>query len=106
MKSENLPFQLGETYEKWEFNLEVLEIERIKGYDSYLYLEDIQMFNYTAKYVELIFLLDVLKQIILIFEFDTLEQVDIFLTSANNLAKIEVLYIEVINLSIKLVHKQ
>ncbi len=38
MKNTFLPFQIGEQYENWEFDLEYQNEEKIKGFDSYLYL--------------------------------------------------------------------
>lgn len=64
-----LPFQLGKHYENWEFDLEILDVERIKGYDSYTYLREIKIFDKKADYVELIFLFDVLVFVVLIFSF-------------------------------------
>lgn len=29
-----LPFEIGQDYEVWEFDLEVMDIERIPNYDS------------------------------------------------------------------------
>lgn len=71
MEKKEFPFQIGEHYEKWEFDLEILSVERIKGYDSYTYLREIQIFDIKADCVELIFLFDVLEFVILIFSFKT-----------------------------------
>lgn len=71
MKNIDLPFKLGEHYEKWEFDLEILSVERIKGYDSYTYLREIQIFDKKADYVEMIFLFDFLEFVILTFSFKT-----------------------------------
>ncbi|WP_260393186.1 hypothetical protein [Riemerella anatipestifer] len=34
MENFNLPFVLRQDYETWEFELEVLDIERVPNYDS------------------------------------------------------------------------
>ena len=62
-----LPFSIGEEYEKWELNLEPLEKERIKGYDSYLYLKDVEFLGLKSTRTELIFSLDILQIVILHF---------------------------------------
>lgn len=49
------PFKIGSEYELYEFDLEVLEIERAKGLDSYLYLKEIEFLGSKAQQVELIF---------------------------------------------------
>ena len=68
MKNNFLPFQIGEHYEKWEFDLEVLDYERIPLYDSYLYVGKIKKFlNISPQKTELIFHWDVLKIVILTF---------------------------------------
>lgn len=38
MKNIYLPFQIGEEYENWEFDMEYLDEEKIKGFDGYLCL--------------------------------------------------------------------
>ncbi len=68
MKIYRLPFQIGEHYEKWEFDLEVLDYERIPLYDSYLYVGKIKKFlNISPQKTELIFHWDVLEIVILTF---------------------------------------
>ena len=79
-----LPFQLGEHYENWEFDLEILFVERIKGYDSYIYLKEIQLFDNKASYVELIFLFDILEFVLLIFSFSSKEELIEFITRIKN----------------------
>ncbi len=74
MKTINLPFIIGKDYENWEFDLEVLDIERIKGYDSYLYLKKIILFERNADYVELIFLFDILEIVFIKFSFESQEK--------------------------------
>ena len=74
MKNQDLPFQIGEHYENWEFDLDVLGFERMKGYDSYTYLREIIFFNKNAEYVELIFLFDILQFVLLIFTFKSMEE--------------------------------
>ena len=83
MKNQNLPFQIGEHYENWEFDLEVLDVERIKGYDNYLYLKEVNLSGFTSNYTELIFLFDILEQVILKLNFETQEQLNHFI---NNLS--------------------
>ena len=68
MNSDELPFEIGEDYEKWEFDLEVLDYERIPLYDSYLYVGKIKKFlNFSPQKTELIFHWDVLEIVILTF---------------------------------------
>ena len=64
MKNQNLPFQIGEHYERWEFDLEVLDVERIKGFDSYKYLNKIEFLGLFTKSTELVFLMDMLQIVI------------------------------------------
>ena len=80
MKNKKLPFQIGEQYENWEFNLEVLDFERIKGFDSYLYLKEVNFLGIKSNYAELIFLFDILEQIILKFSFNYEEQLKHFIS--------------------------
>ncbi len=74
MKNQDLPFQIGDHYENWEFDLEVLDIERIKGFDSYTYIKKIVFLGVVPKYVELIFSWDILQCVIMIFEINSLKQ--------------------------------
>ena len=69
MEKINLPFLIGEYYEKWEFELDVLP-DRIKGFDSYRFIGKKQnkFLNYLPDEVELIFNLDILEMVILKFE--------------------------------------
>ena len=69
MKIEDLPFLIGEQYENWEFELEILP-DRIKGMDSYKYIgKEIHKFlNYIPVQSELIFDLDILECVVLVFE--------------------------------------
>jgi len=68
MKNKHLPFQIGEQYEKWEFDLEVICKERIPMYDSYLYIGEVKKFlNISPQKTELIFHWDVLEIVILTF---------------------------------------
>lgn len=65
MEQLNLPFRLGMDYEELEFELEVLP-DRIKGYDSYLYIGEFNSFlNYNTERIELLFRIDVLEGIII-----------------------------------------
>lgn len=68
MNSDELPFKIGEGYENWEFNLEVLNYQRIPFYDSYLYVGEVKKFlNILPQKTELIFDWDVLEIVILTF---------------------------------------
>lgn len=68
MKPIELPFEIGREYENWEFDLEVLDVERMKGYDSYIYIREIVFLGAIPRYVELIFLIDILQIAILKYE--------------------------------------
>ncbi len=68
MKDIKLPFLIGEQYEIWEFDLEVLAADKIRGYDSYYYTKDISFNGLKPVRTELIFGLDVLEAVILSFE--------------------------------------
>ena len=94
MEKENLPFLLGLDYEQWEFNLEVLNKEDILGMDSYLYLEDISFLGAVPKSVEMLFSLDILQVVRIIYEFDNQKELDKFYKGL----------VEYFN-NIKLVHK-
>lgn len=59
------PFKIGSEYELYEFDLEVLEIERAKGLDSYLYLKEVEFSGSKAQQVELIFSMDILQIVII-----------------------------------------
>jgi hypothetical protein len=63
--NEIFPFKIGSEYELYEFDLEVIEIERTKGLDSYLYLREIEFLGSKAKQVELIFSIDILQIVII-----------------------------------------
>ena len=68
MNSDELPFEIGEDYEKWEFDLEVIGKERLPMYDSYLYVGKIKKYlNYLPQKTELIFHWDLLEIVILTF---------------------------------------
>ncbi|WP_407482444.1 hypothetical protein [Elizabethkingia meningoseptica] len=67
MESFHYPFILGENYEKWEFDLEVLDKERIKGCDSYIYLEPVILYGERAEHVEMIFSMDILIAVLIKF---------------------------------------
>ena len=68
MKNNFLPFQLGEQYELWEFDLEVAG-DRLKGYDSYTFIPSVESFGlFTTSSTELIFSLDILEAVILSFK--------------------------------------
>lgn len=74
MKNIDLPFRIGDHYENWEFDLEPLEIERIKGFDSYVYIREIVFLGAFPSYVEMIFSWDILQIVMMTFEFNSLEQ--------------------------------
>lgn len=78
MKNNYLPFQIGEQYENWEFDLEYLQEEKIPGYDSYLYLWKKLFLHITPSRIELIFSLDILQVVIMTCEFENLEQLNQF----------------------------
>lgn len=80
MKTKDLPFTIGEHYENWEHNLEILDVERIKGYDSYIYLGEIKFLGIVPQQTELIFSWDYLQAVIFTFSFESLEQIDQFKT--------------------------
>ncbi|MDR2206619.1 MAG: hypothetical protein LBE36_10765 [Flavobacteriaceae bacterium] len=61
MKNLKLPFKIGLHYENWEFSLEVSDVEKIKGFDTYFYLQKIKFLNTIPKRVELTFSWDILE---------------------------------------------
>lgn len=63
--NEIFPFKIGSEYELYEFDLEVLEVERAKGLDSYLYLKEVEFLDSKAQQVELIFSMDILQIVII-----------------------------------------
>lgn len=63
MKNLHYPFELGEQYEKWEFDLEIMDEERIAGCDNYIYLGNISLFGENAEYIEMIFSMDILTAV-------------------------------------------
>ena len=66
MKKEILPFQIGEDYENWEFDLVVLNYERIPFYDSYLYVGGVKKFLKIVPHkTELIFSFDILELVLI-----------------------------------------
>lgn len=85
MKPIELPFEIGREYENWEFDLEVLDVERIKGYDSYIYIREIVFLGAIPRYVELIFSWDILDAVILVFSFSDSSQVNNFKNSLDEL---------------------
>lgn len=85
MKQQYLPFAIGEHYENWEFDLEVLDIERMKGYDSYIYIREIVFLRAIPRYVELIFSWDILEAVILVFSFSNSSKVNNFKNSLDGL---------------------
>lgn len=75
MKNTYLPFQIGEQYENWEFDLEYINEEKIKGFDSYLYLWQRAFLYIVSSRIELLFALDILEVVIMNFEFNSLEEI-------------------------------
>ncbi len=59
--------------------MELQNYERKKGYDSYLHRENIKFLDFHSNYTELIFLFDILEQVILIFNFKTKDQLNQFI---------------------------
>ncbi len=56
MKNLKFPCEIGQDYEVWENDLEIIENERIKNYDSYLYIGEVKKFlNLFSDKTELIF---------------------------------------------------
>ena len=78
MKKDKLPFQIGNHYENWEFDLEPSDMERILGFDSYVFIREISFLNIIPRYTELVFCWDILKVVILTFDFETKEQMELF----------------------------
>ena len=78
MKKDKLPFQIGKHYENWEFDLEPSDMERILGFDSYVFIREISFLNIIPRYTELVFCWDILKVVILTFDFETKEQMELF----------------------------
>ena len=65
MKKDQLPFKIGEDYEKWEFDLEVCINDKIKEFDSYIYLKSFKFLNIIPLQTELIFFFDILELVIM-----------------------------------------
>jgi len=78
MKNQLLPFQIGEEYENWEFDLEPSDEERILGFDSYFHIRDLSFLGIIPIYAELVFCWDILKVVILTLDFETREQLELF----------------------------
>ena len=78
MKKDKLPFQIGKHYENWEFDLEPSDMERILGFDSYVFIREISFLNIIPRYTELVFCWDILKVVILTLDFETKEQMELF----------------------------
>lgn len=78
MKNTFLPFQIGEEYENWEFDLKYIDEEKIKAFDSYLYLWQRAFLYLVSSKIELIFRFDILEVVIMSFEFESLEQLHQF----------------------------
>ena len=78
MKNQLLPFQIGEEYENWEFDLEPSDDERILGFDSYFHIRDLSFLGIITRYAEIVFCWDILKVVILTLDFETREQLELF----------------------------
>ena len=78
MKKDKLPFQIGKHYENWEFDLEPSDMERILGFDSYVFIREISFLNIIPRYAQLVFCWDILKVVILTLDFETKEQLELF----------------------------
>ncbi len=79
MEKFSLPFEIGQDYEVWELDLEVMNVERIPNYDSYMYLGEVKKFmKLISDKTELIFYWDRLEVVILTFfhiEMKTIEEI-------------------------------
>ena len=79
MEKFKLPFEIGQDYEVWEFELEVMDLERIPNYDSYTYIGVVKNFmNIISDKTELIFYWDRLEAVVLTFfhiEMKTIEEI-------------------------------
>ena len=53
-------------------------MERILGFDSYVFIREISFLNIIPRYTELVFCWDILKVVILTFDFETKEQMELF----------------------------
>ena len=78
MKNNKLPFQIGNHYENWEFDLEPTEKERILGFDSYIYFRELLFLGFIPRYVELIFSWDILKMVLFTVDFKTKQDLELF----------------------------
>ena len=78
MKKDKLPFEIGKHYENWEFDLEPSDMERILGFDSYVFIREISFLNIIPRYTELVFCWEILKVVILTFDFEIKEQMELF----------------------------
>lgn len=65
MKKDQLPFKIGQHYENWEFDLEVCINDKIKEFDSYIYLKSFKFLNIIPLQTELIFFFDILELVIM-----------------------------------------
>lgn len=78
MKNIYLLFQIGEEYENWEFDMEYLDEEKIKGFDSYYYLGRKPFLHIIPSQIELIFAWDILEVVIMSFECNSQEEITQF----------------------------
>lgn len=65
MRKDQLPFRIGEHYENWEFDLEVCINDKIKGFDSYIYLKNFKFLDVIPIQTELLFFFDILELVII-----------------------------------------
>ena len=65
MTKDQLPFKIGEDYENWEFDLEICSYDKIKGFDSYIYLKNFNFLEIILLQTELLFSFDILELVIM-----------------------------------------
>lgn len=87
MKIDFIPFQIGEDYENWEFDLEPIDLSLKKPYDQYIYFKkDIkELFGLEIQLIYLYFSLDILFKVEVIFK--SKNQVQDFIYLATELEK-------------------
>lgn len=65
MRKDQVPFRIGEDYENWEFDLEICNYDKIKGFDSYIYLKNFNFLEIIPLQTELLFSFDILELVIM-----------------------------------------
>ncbi len=78
MKLIKLPFKIGDDYENWEYDLEISKIDRILGYDSYIYIRELSFLGLVPQYTEFIFSWDILQCVVFTFNFESQKQLQQF----------------------------